>query len=174
MRALVAGAGGQFGRALADGCDVTAATRAALDITDGSRVRTAVADARPAVIVNCAAYNAVDDAEDDVAGALAVNAFGLRSLLRAAAAAPWTRRASDERRTGGNLDHIADALLAGREVRAFVDRSCRRATSADVDAATVAPLRAALARPMFQRRSSRCGGRICSGSAGGAVGPRVG
>ena len=56
MRALVTGAGGQLGRtvarALADGFDVTAATRADLDITDESRVRAAAADARPGVIVN--------------------------------------------------------------------------------------------------------------------------
>ena len=51
MRALVTGAGGQLGRAvaraLADGCEVIALTRADLDITDESRVRAAVADVRP-------------------------------------------------------------------------------------------------------------------------------
>ena len=38
-------------------------------------------------MINCAAYNAVDRAEDDVAGALEGNAFAVRSLARAAAAA---------------------------------------------------------------------------------------
>ena len=37
-------------------------------------------------MVNCAAYNAVDEAEDDTVAALEVNAFGVRSLARAAAA----------------------------------------------------------------------------------------
>ena len=89
MRALVTGAGGQLGRTvarvLADGCDVVPLTRAELDVTDESRVRSAVAEARPGVIVNCAAYNAVDEAEDDAVAALEVNAFGVRSLARAAA-----------------------------------------------------------------------------------------
>ena len=89
MRALVTGAGGQLGRTvarvLADGCDIVPLTRAELDVTDESRVRSAVAEARPGVIVNCAAYNAVDEAEDDAVAALEVNAFGVRSLARAAA-----------------------------------------------------------------------------------------
>ena len=74
-------------RALAGGFDVTAATRPDLDINDESRVRAVVAGLRPGVIVNCAAYNAVDDAEDDAAEALAVNlAAATVGLLRAAPA----------------------------------------------------------------------------------------
>ena len=88
------GAGGQLGRtvarALADGCDVVPLTRADLDITGDAGVRAAVAEVRPGVIVNCAAYNAVDEAEDDAVAALEVNAFGVRSLARAAAATDAT------------------------------------------------------------------------------------
>ena len=213
MRALVTGAGGQLGRvvarALAGGFDVTAATRADLDIADESRVRAAVAAARPGVIVNCAAYNAVDAAEDDAAGALAVNAFGVRSLARAAgaidatlvhygtdfvfdgtASAPyreedapnpqsvyaaskllgeWFARGGRHyvlrveslfggavgapgaagRRPGGSLDRMAGALLAGREVRAFVDRVVSPSHVEDVAAATVALLRAGPARGVY-------------------------
>ena len=47
-------------------------------------MRRAVADARPDVIVNCAAYNNVDGAEDRPPDAFAVNAFAVRSLARAA------------------------------------------------------------------------------------------
>ena len=90
MRALVTGAGGQLGRvvsrALAAEHEVVPLTRAELDVTDASRVQAKVAELRPGVIVNCAAYNAVDDAEDDAVAALAVNAFGVRSLALAAAA----------------------------------------------------------------------------------------
>ena len=94
MRVLVAGADGQLGRvvarALAAEHEVVPLTHADLDITDEVRVRAAVAEARPGVIVNCAAYNAVDDAEDDAVAALAVNAFGVRALARAAAATDAT------------------------------------------------------------------------------------
>ena len=89
MKALVTGAGGQLGRtlvrALAPACDVTPLIRTELDLTDDARVRAVVAAARPGVILNCAAYNDVDGAEDDPVTALAVNAFGVRSLARAAA-----------------------------------------------------------------------------------------
>ena len=89
VKALVTGAGGQLGRTvarvLAAEYDVVPLTRAELDLTDESRVRAGVAEVRPGVIVNCAAYNAVDDAEDDAVAALEVNAFGVRSLAQAAA-----------------------------------------------------------------------------------------
>lgn len=86
-RVFVTGAAGHLGtmvvRAFAD-CDVVAHTRSTLDISDGSAVRRAVAESAPDLIVNCAAYNDVDGAEDDPLGALAVNAFAVRSLARAA------------------------------------------------------------------------------------------
>ena len=80
MRTLVTGAGGQLGRTLArvfaaEG-EVVPLTRADLDLTDAAAVRAGVGAARPDVIFNCAAYNAVDQAEDDPVTALAVNAFG--------------------------------------------------------------------------------------------------
>jgi len=87
---LVTGAGGQLGqaivRAFADG-DVIACGRASLDIADPVAVRRAVADARPDAVINCAAFNDVDGAEDAPVDAFAVNAFAVRSLARAADAA---------------------------------------------------------------------------------------
>ena len=89
MRYLVTGAAGQLGstfmrRFSREDADAVGLTRADLDLTDDPAVRGAVQRARPDVILNCAAYNAVDRAEDDAAGALAVNAFGAHSLARAA------------------------------------------------------------------------------------------
>lgn len=86
-RVLVTGADGQLAyhiaRAFA-GSDVVALNRRALDITDPSAVATVVASAAPDVIVNCAAFNDVDGAEDRPEQALALNAFAVRSLALAA------------------------------------------------------------------------------------------
>jgi dTDP-4-dehydrorhamnose reductase len=90
MAYLIAGAGGQLGsafaaRLMARGDEVLALARADLDLTDPAAVQARVEAARPSVILNCAANNAVDHAEDDAPGALAVNAFAVLSLARAAA-----------------------------------------------------------------------------------------
>ncbi len=86
-RVLVTGASGQLASfilgAFAD-WDVVAHTRATLDLTDAAAVAGVVADARPAVVVNCAAFNDVDGAESRPLEALAVNAFAVRTLARAA------------------------------------------------------------------------------------------
>ena len=213
MRALVTGAGGQLGRTvarvLAAGYDVAPLARADLDVADDAQVRAAAADLRPAVIVNCAAYNAVDGAEDDPVSALEVNALGVRALARAAAEidavlvhygtdfvfdgtarepygeedAPnpqsvyaaskllgeWFARharhyvlrveslfgggalapGADGRRLGSSLDRIADALLDGREVRAFTDRVVSPSYVDDVAAATLALVRAAAPHGLY-------------------------
>lgn len=86
-RLFVTGASGQLGeaivRAFAD-WDIVAPTRAALDISSPTAVATVVAAATPSLVVNCAAFNDVDGAESSPDGALAVNAFAVRSLARAA------------------------------------------------------------------------------------------
>lgn len=91
MRYLLTGAGGQLGSAFrarlaAHGADLVAVTRAELDLADAAAIRDAVARITPGVILNCAAYNAVDRAEGDAAGAFAVNAFAVLELARSAAA----------------------------------------------------------------------------------------
>jgi dTDP-4-dehydrorhamnose reductase len=86
-RVLVTGAHGQLGAAIVrqfEGIEVVAHTRATLDVTDARAVAAAVSSARPDVIVNCAAFNDVDGAEDRPTEALAVNAFAVRDLARAA------------------------------------------------------------------------------------------
>jgi dTDP-4-dehydrorhamnose reductase len=92
MRYVVTGAAGQLGSAFrtrlaAEGADFVALGRADLDLAETDRVAEAVAAARPDVVINCAAYNAVDAAEGDAPGAFAVNAFAVLALARAAAAA---------------------------------------------------------------------------------------
>ncbi|MFE3743324.1 dTDP-4-dehydrorhamnose reductase, partial [Streptomyces sp. NPDC059134] len=57
--------------------------RAALDITDPAAVRAAFEAHTPAVVVNCAAWTAVDDAESKEDDALAVNGTGPRVLAEA-------------------------------------------------------------------------------------------
>ena len=86
-RYLIAGAAGMLGRDLQDalsGRDVTAVDRNELDITDLAAVRKAVTGHD--VIINAAAYTAVDAAEENEATAYAVNAIGPRNLAIGAAA----------------------------------------------------------------------------------------
>jgi len=104
---LVTGAGGMLGqdvlaRLAAAGERATALDRAALDLTDAAAVRRALERHRPAVVVNCAAWTAVDDAETREAEALAVNGDGPARLADACA------------RTGAVLLHVStDYVFAG-------------------------------------------------------------
>lgn len=87
---LLTGAGGQLGRevarqAAAAGLAVHAAGRAGLDITDGAAVASTVARLGPRLVVNAAAYTAVDRAEDEPAAAFAANRDGPAHLARACA-----------------------------------------------------------------------------------------
>jgi len=113
-RVLVTGASGQLAGAVAEvfgrGSDVTALTRAVLDITDDRAVNDAVAAHRPDVVINCAAYNDVDGAETEPVVALEVNAFAVRSLARAAGAA------------GATLVHYSsDFVFDGTASRPYVE-----------------------------------------------------
>ena len=88
---LVTGAGGMLGRdvlaaARAGGHDVTALARAELDVASAAAVRVAFEDSQPEVVLNCAAYTNVDDAEGDEAAATRVNGAGAGNVAGAAAA----------------------------------------------------------------------------------------
>ena len=68
-----------------DGEDVVGLTRRELDITDDAAVRAAVRACGPDVVVNCAAWTAVDDAEAHEDEAHAVNATGAAHVAAACA-----------------------------------------------------------------------------------------
>lgn len=90
MSVLVLGAGGQVGSALrwtalARGTSTVGLRHDELDIVDGSAVRRIIADLRPAAVVNCAAYTAVDRAEDEPERAHAINADGAGNVAVACA-----------------------------------------------------------------------------------------
>ncbi|WP_019136650.1 dTDP-4-dehydrorhamnose reductase [Cellulomonas massiliensis] len=105
MRVVVTGAGGMLGQDVVDvlgasGHHVEGLGRADLDVTDELGVLAAVRGAD--VVVNCAAYTAVDAAEDDEAAAFAVNATAAQLLARAS------------RRAGARLVHVStDYVFAG-------------------------------------------------------------
>lgn len=89
MRALVLGSGGQLGRDMVralggHGHAVRPYTHAELDITDEAAVRSAVEAERPDVVVNCAAYTHVDDAEGELREAMKANAEAAGAVARAA------------------------------------------------------------------------------------------
>lgn len=88
MRILLTGAGGQLGsalpRALA-GHEVTALSHAQLDIRHLPAVQASVSALRPELVINAAAYNAVDAAEIDPDAAAGANEVGPWNLAAATA-----------------------------------------------------------------------------------------
>ncbi|MDT0306456.1 dTDP-4-dehydrorhamnose reductase [Streptomyces sp. DSM 44917] len=85
---LVTGAGGMLGRDVlarlaADGHRARGLDRRALDIADRAAVHAALRETRPAVVVNCAAWTAVDEAEARPEEAARANAEGPRRLAEA-------------------------------------------------------------------------------------------
>ena len=113
-RWLVTGAGGMLGRdvlaalAAAGHTEVAAADRSGLDITDPGAVTALVAG--HGVVVNCAAWTAVDEAATHEAQAFAANAVGAANLARACAAA------------GARLVHVStDYVFAGDADRPYAE-----------------------------------------------------
>lgn len=85
MRVALIGASGQLGTDLQkalSGWDLVALNHSEIEICDFKRVREVLSRANPQVVINTAAFNRVDDCEDDPAGAFLVNALGPRNLAR--------------------------------------------------------------------------------------------
>lgn len=90
-RVLVTGGGGQVALALVRQCpadvEVVALDRGKLDIVDEAAVMATLMALRPNAVINCAAYTAVDRAEDEPAKARAINEIGVGHLAAACAQA---------------------------------------------------------------------------------------
>jgi len=88
MKIVVTGAAGQLGAAIVERyaarAEIVPVTRPALDLGDEAAVEAFIAQHAPDVVINCAAYNDVDGAEDHAPDALRVNAMAVRTLARAA------------------------------------------------------------------------------------------
>ena len=85
MKFLITGSNGQLAREFirvlgAAEREVIAPTEESLDISDLSAIHEAISENKPEVIINCAAYNLVDKAEEDFDAACSVNAIGARNL----------------------------------------------------------------------------------------------
>lgn len=122
MRWLVTGASGMLGRDVVDvlvsrGHEVDAVDRDDLDITDAAAAAARVAGAH--AVVNCAAWTAVDAAEEAEPQAFAVNALGPSFLARAAHA------------TGATLVHVStDYVVEGTPPEPVAEDAVARPLSA--------------------------------------------
>ncbi len=109
MKVLITGSEGQVGSFLSGhfsqaNWQVLALGRAMLDISDFDKVLKAVTQFEPDIIVNAAAYTAVDKAESEVELAYSVNCEGAANLAKAAAM------------VGAALLHIStDYVFSGKE-----------------------------------------------------------
>lgn len=112
MKTLITGSAGQVGRALLasapEGVQAIGVTHLDLDITDAEAVAVRLDALRPDVIINAAAYTAVDRAEDEAQRAHAVNAAGAAHL------------AAGAQRIGARLIHIStDFIFDGEASRPY-------------------------------------------------------
>lgn len=99
MKILITGADGQLGQTLIDilnqgkspigeipkelvNCEICALDIHTLDITDCSAVLNTFKTKNPQIVINCAAYTAVDNAEEEWDTAFNVNAKGVENLVK--------------------------------------------------------------------------------------------
>ena len=87
MKVLITGAGGQVGwelqRTVSTDIEITALHRVELDIADQAAVMSVIKELQPALVINAAAYTAVDKAEEEVDRAYKVNVEGAANIARA-------------------------------------------------------------------------------------------
>jgi dTDP-4-dehydrorhamnose reductase len=108
LKILLTGADGQVGRCMQELCtslahDLIALEHSSLDVTDADEVDRTIDDIRPDIIINAAAYTAVDKAESEPDIAQAVNVAGPANLANSAEV------------FGGLLIHIStDYVFDGR------------------------------------------------------------
>lgn len=114
MKVLLTGSKGQLGSCFQDrlpaGWEVWATDSDTLDITDLDKVKQAVAQYQPDVIVNAAAYTAVDKAETEPELAALINATGPKNLALAA------------KEVGARLVHVStDYVFDGKATTPYVE-----------------------------------------------------
>lgn len=112
MKAVIFGAGGQVGRALAraapEGVELVPLARADCDVRSPRQVELALAAAAPGIVFNAAAYTNVDRAESEPDDAAALNALAPGIIAEAA------------RRNGARTVHIStDYVFDGEASRPY-------------------------------------------------------
>ena len=120
MKVLITGSAGQLGRALVGsapaGADVHCVDLAECDLADAAAITALVAEVSPDLVINAAAYTAVDKAESDENTARAINAGAVAALV---AAHP------------GKLLHVStDFVFDGQSARAYRPEDARNPLSA--------------------------------------------
>jgi len=114
-KVVIFGGGGQLGVELCRELErrkwiVQRFDRQSLDVTDRARVENAVAEADPQFVINAAAYNQVDIAEQEPLAAFQANALAVRNLAMAC------------RQTGANLVHYStDYVFDGTKTTPYVE-----------------------------------------------------
>jgi len=114
VRILLTGKNGQVGwelaRSLAPLGEIVGHDRTSLDLADADAICSAVRDIKPAIIVNAAAYTAVDKAESEPDAARAINAHAPRVL------------AEEARKLGALLVHYStDYVFDGTKPGSYVE-----------------------------------------------------
>jgi dTDP-4-dehydrorhamnose reductase len=113
MKTLITGANGQLGwelqRTSPDDWRLIALNHAELDITDSTAVAAAFQKHQPDLVINTAAYTAVDKAENEKDKAYAVNMQGAANIVKAA------------KNSGARLIHIStDFIFDGRKSQPYL------------------------------------------------------
>ena len=105
MKTVLTGASGQLGRSLQEQLagDIVCLTHQDIELSDSGSIRSVIRFHNPDLIINAAAYNAVDLAEEEPEKAFAVNALGPRIL------------AEEAERNRAMLMHISTDYVFGRE-----------------------------------------------------------
>ena len=114
MRILVLGRSGQVGTALTQSLqglgELIALDRAQLDLTNPDAIRTTLREIQPQIVINAAAYTAVDAAESDQAMAFQINAVAPRVM------------AEESERLGAALIHYStDYVFDGGKQGAWIE-----------------------------------------------------
>jgi dTDP-4-dehydrorhamnose reductase len=114
MRILVLGRSGQVGTALTQSLqglgELIALDRAQLDLTNPDAIRTTLREMQPQIVINAAAYTAVDAAESDQAMAFQINAIAPRVM------------AEESERLGAALIHYStDYVFDGGKQGAWIE-----------------------------------------------------